>query len=1174
MSDVSGQQALAADQHARAQAIDPERSWVVRAPAGSGKTELLIQRYLALLARCEQPEQVLAITFTVKAAAEMRERVIGALQRAEHTAPPTQPHARRTWDLANAVVLRDRACGWRLTLTPARLRIQTIDALCMHIASRHPLSARLVGIDAISERPDVLYGEAARALFERWAGRDPADGEMAPEQRLLEHLDGDQERAIVLVAHMLSVRDRWLRHVVGGVAGLARVAWRELLEDGLQAVCGAYLQRLHRLVPSAQAQELQALAIAAGAALTASGSDSPITACADLQSLAPGEDLSQSLAIWRGVRELLLTRQGDLRAQVSQRIGFPAPRTGDHRATAQRERMRELLQALGPHQAFLTHLHGLARLPAPAYGDSQWQLVDALMQLLPRAVAHLKIVFGERGEVDFTEVSHAALRALDWEASNEDAATLASATALDLDEQVRHILVDEFQDTSHPQLALLRGLTNAWASGDGERTLFVVGDPMQSIYRFRDAQVQLFAQVQRHGVGELALPSLQLRRNFRSNAALVRWVNEAMTAVESAGAADGEVGRVRFEASEPVREGAVGAHVTLALQGEHSREAEAKWVVERVRAALDEPASTVAVLVRARDHLAHVLPALRAARLRYVGVEIEPLRDTLEVRDVHALTRALWHLGDRAAWLTVLRAPWCGMSLHDLHALVLEDRGRTVWDCVIDQRGRARLSEDGRRRLSRVKGVLADAWRQRGSASLRDSVEGAWTAMGGAATLRSEQALANVHRYFDLLDQVDRTGRLRDLAPLERGLAALYAEPDPRADGRLQVMTMHKSKGLEFDVVVIPGLGATPRVAPRALLEVGEVALHEIDPNAGEGSRLLVGPIGTRRASDPIGDYLRGRERQLDRDEALRLAYVALTRAREALHLSGELRPPNNSSPGGNEDGQEEARPAPGSLLALLEPGLRATALWTVPTTATGQIAEEPLTALAQTLHRLPSDWSLKRMPVPEVVRVPRPSLAEESVLLPREGAGEVARHVGRVVHWVLARMAAQRGPLPAPADEAAALNRRVVDALHRAGLRADPLLDAARRALTAIRATLEDTQGRWALGEQGSQVQAGWGLSGWLEGRAVSARVDLSFLVGDVRWLVELRTSEHQGGGVEQFLQAEARNVGRELQLAMRLAEMLETEREHRAGVYFPMLGEWREIAPTAQNSDDESAD
>ncbi len=1155
--------AVRADQDARRQAIDPARSWLVRAPAGSGKTELLIQRFLALLGRAEQPEQVLAITFTVKAAAEMQERVLGALEAAEEEPRPASHHARQTWELASAVVARDRERGWRLRATPARLRIQTIDALCMHIASRSPLSARLVGIDSISERPEVLYREAARALFERWTGRDEADLQ-APEHVLLEHLDGDQERAIALLAQMLAVRDRWLRHVVGGVAGLDRMAWRELLETSLQAVCRAHLERLRRSVPPALAGELLSLAALAGNRLRDAGSDSPVVACASMEALPDSGQAELALAIWRGVRELLLTRQGEVRSQITQRIGFPSARGGEASLAQARQRMRDLVAAVERHPDFIHALHDVQRLPEPTYGPDQWRLVEALMRLLPRAVAHLKLVFSEHGEVDFTEVSHAALRALESEVDcADDVAAMASDAALAMDEQVHHILVDEFQDTSHPQLALLRGLTDAWSAQDPSRTLFLVGDPMQSIYRFRDAQVQLFREVQRHGVADLSVPMLQLRRNFRSHAALVRWVNEAMAAIESDSGTNADSGRVRFESSEPVRETTTvpcAPQVSLTLRGEQTYDAEAAWVVERVREALEIPGRTVAVLVRARDHLAQILPALREAQLRYVGVDIEPLRDTLEVRDAHALTRALWHLGDRAAWLAVLRAPWCGLSLADLHALVMEDRGRTVWDCVIDQRGRARLSEDGRRRLSRVKGVLADAWRQRGHASLRDSVEGAWSAMGGAATLRSDQALANVNRYFDLLDQVDRAGRLRDLAPLEEGLAALYAEPDPRADGRLQLMTMHKSKGLEFDVVIIPRLGATPRATPRALLEVAEVPLQEIDGDGGAGDRLLVGPIGNRRASDPIGNYLRERDRRLDREEALRLAYVALTRARDALHLSGELRASNGGDP--QQLQQQAPRPAPGSLLALLEAGLRATGLWTESAEAQAAVARaaEPAPIAPAPLRRLPSDWSLKRMPVPEVVRVPRPSLAEESPLLPREGAGELTRQVGRVTHWVLTRMAAE-GQLPAAGANSAPLSRRVVGALHRAGLRADPLLDAARQAMRAIRATLGDPQGRWALGEKGEDVQAGWAVSGWLDGRPVSARVDLSFVAGNVRWLIELRTSEHQGGGLEDFIRAETDVVGRELNLALRLGALLDTERRHRAGVYFPLLGVWREI-------------
>jgi len=119
-----------ADARQRERALDPRTSFIVQAPAGSGKTELLIQRFLALLALVERPEEIAAITFTIKAAAEMRRRVFEALAQARAQPRPGEAHAARTWDLARAALARNDACGWGLEENAARLRIQTIDALC------------------------------------------------------------------------------------------------------------------------------------------------------------------------------------------------------------------------------------------------------------------------------------------------------------------------------------------------------------------------------------------------------------------------------------------------------------------------------------------------------------------------------------------------------------------------------------------------------------------------------------------------------------------------------------------------------------------------------------------------------------------------------------------------------------------------------------------------------------------------------------------------------------------------------------------------------------------------------------------------------------------------------------------------------------------------------------
>ncbi len=118
------------DQAQRLQAVDPSQSFIVSAPAGSGKTGLITQRILALLAEVQNPEEILAITFTRKAAGEMASRVQQALITAATEERPDDIYSAQTWDLANAALTRDKVLNWNLLSSPGRLRIQTIDSFC------------------------------------------------------------------------------------------------------------------------------------------------------------------------------------------------------------------------------------------------------------------------------------------------------------------------------------------------------------------------------------------------------------------------------------------------------------------------------------------------------------------------------------------------------------------------------------------------------------------------------------------------------------------------------------------------------------------------------------------------------------------------------------------------------------------------------------------------------------------------------------------------------------------------------------------------------------------------------------------------------------------------------------------------------------------------------------
>src|SRR5471030_1883362 len=326
---------------AREQALAPSRSFIVQAPAGSGKTELLIQRYLGLLATVNEPEEIVAITFTRKAAAEMRERVLEAFAHAiagkASGSEPNSEHERRTQELARAALERDCARGWRITDSPARLRIQTIDSLCAALTRQMPLLSKFGSQPEIIEDAGALYAEAARATVDLIEAKDPAADYV---ERLLAHLDNNVARVEGLLIEMLRRRDHWLRHVM--------INERAGLEGALVAERRAVLARVQALVPGTASAELLAIANYSlgnrGEALLAA---------------FPGGGDAQS---WATLADVLLTKNGAWRAKVDKRHGFPAGAAGK----AWKDRLAGLIATLADDPLGKA-LADTRRLPSATY---------------------------------------------------------------------------------------------------------------------------------------------------------------------------------------------------------------------------------------------------------------------------------------------------------------------------------------------------------------------------------------------------------------------------------------------------------------------------------------------------------------------------------------------------------------------------------------------------------------------------------------------------------------------------------------------------------------------------------------------------------------------------------------------------------------------------------------
>lgn len=1109
----------------RLAAIDPNGSFIVQAPAGSGKTELLIQRFLALLGGVNRPEEILAITFTRKAAGEMRARLLQALEQAQGERPEAD-HAAQTWDLANRALARDRQQGWNLLDNPALLAIQTIDSFDASLVRRMPWISRFGGPTAIAEDPDALYRLAAEGLLSRLGSSNPGAAEVA---LLLEHLDNRLDLLRNLLMSLLARRDQWLRHVIWNDPEAERLA----LQRALGYLVDGQLARLAEVFP----QQLQQQLISHGrfaANNLPEGEQRPLGRLREAEAFP--NPTADDLPLWLGLADLLLTAAGTWRKKLDKNCGFPAGKEGE--APARKQAMTSLLETLQNYPEAETLLAEVRRLPAAVYPEEQWRILRALVALLPLAVAELWLVFRQQGEADFAEIALKALEALGSEQN-------PSELLLKLDARINHILVDEFQDTSYLQNGLLEKLTAGWAPGDG-RTLFVVGDPMQSIYRFREAEVGLFLRARSGGIANLPLTPLTLRANFRSQQGIVAWVNRAFPLVFPP-REDPSRGAVCYAPAEAVKPEREGVAVTLHPFRVRDDVAEAALVVDLIRQAkAASPNQSIAILVRSRGHLSQILQALRSAGLRYRAQDIDPLDERPAVMDLLALTRALLHPADRLAWLTLLRAPWCGLTLHDLHALCAREPLRNLPELLADAEVLASLSQDGRQRAGRVWDILRIGMEQRGRLGLRRLVEGCWLALGAPATLNGEE-VEDAARLFEQMDLLNHGGDLQSLDALQQGLKQLFAAPDAEADGTLQVMTIHKSKGLEFDTVILPGLGRRSRQGDQSLLRWLE------HPDCG----LLLAPIAQLdgQSRDPIYDFLGRCLKEKEDLEVCRLLYVAATRARHRLHLLGHA----------TEKQDGTIAPASGSLLATLWPALAEEFQGGLLPAANAESAttERPVMAL----RRLPSSWSLPLLsgvPLPKVAEVAQASAQvelEQRAAVFSGWEADTARHIGTVTHGLLERIARQgldRWPLSRLDQEKLGIRRR----LGALGVPASELDAACGKTLAALHSSLTTERGRWLLGSH-PEAACELPLSGLVNGNLLQAVVDRTFIDAEgQRWIIDYKTSRPPAGqSLAGFLQEEGEKYRPQMAAYQGLFQQLEPERQTRLGLYFPAVDGWIEL-------------
>jgi ATP-dependent exoDNAse (exonuclease V) beta subunit len=1180
------------DQAQREAALDITRSVIVQAPAGSGKTDLLTRRFLRLLAEVDEPGRIVAITFTNAAAAEMRHRILSELEKTAKAEPTGIDDAFSMPALALRVSKHAEAQGWNLLNSPSQLRISTIDSFCRELAIQQPLTSGFAGSLNVTDNPAELYRRAARRTLEQIENaNNPAL--VAAIQDLLTWRDNNWKDVEDQLAGMLEKRDRWMQDFVLR----NEHDWDELrnaLEAPFTRTVSAALHRLTSILAPYPAACAEAHLLAQFAC-EQSGLHRDLAEIADFPCgpFTTSHDLEAARSAFLCLANMLLTKEGEYRLQVNKANGFPAS------FRLENNRMAQLIADLRSVPGLQDCLRALSKLPPARYSEDEWRIVRACFTLLHHAAAHLRVVFEEAGAVDFSEIAQRAQLTL------QDQDGLPTEAGFSIAERIRHLLVDEFQDTSRRQHKLITSLAKAWADPT-DRTIFVVGDPMQSIYFFRDAEAELFHRVRNHGLEldvneRLTLHALTLEANFRTAEMLVDGNNHRFGRIfANQGGSD-----IAFSPSIPSRnekglsQRPFSLHVDFVpqiprgndpdpsqkqLAATAREEAHARQVAEIValiraqqprmqNAHASGNRYRIAVLGRTKNALAPIAAALREEQIPFRAVDLVSLTDRPEIQDVLALSSAILNAEDRVAWLSALRAPWCGLRADELHLLVSADDpallSSTVPQLIQD---RAHLlgqpaCENARRVLHALNGASRTR-RQNPSAVLGTWLREVWKSLGGEYCVDATGA-ENLDVLWNCIDglpdgEVDLLGE-----GLRSRLSKLTAQPDPAAENDIgvQLMTIHKSKGLEFEVVILPELQAGCGRPETSMLSWFERGLS--DPGDDDNpTEFLIAPRqskGSERgdAKAWVDSVRRSRELQ----EMRRILYVAATRAREELHFFAR--------PEYSEE-NDTIVPRTGSLLetawnAIGEDVQNEFAAWgarrlaqAFDLAATSNVIQMP--SPARTLNKS----LLLRLPAGLVTSADQSSSAEMQPAVQRSAyerhkGGIPSRAVGTAVHTLLEHAAKlrQHSDWSAAKDALARMLPGIVSVMRSAGMSRP---DAERNAAEAMEMALgvqNDPVGAWILDPHaGAESEPTW--TDWNAGTPRMVRVDRVFRAGekplepgeDTWWIVDYKTAQAEiENATDALLRARSLFEAQLSTYANVLRSLCGKEIRVHAGLYYPRM-------------------
>ena len=804
-------------------------SFIVQAPAGSGKTSLLVKRFLNRLLEVKSPKEVLALTFTNKAAAEMAQRLKEALE-----GKSKDNEIKKIVEKISKHALKNK---WDEGYIDS-LMVMTIDKLALRLIKQTPILSSS-GVNFLTdEDPDDLYRETIRETITS----------NAENHLLFKYFDYDYHKLTEQLLALISKRDQWLPIV----SGLLRSD-----DKNIEEIYGTYYTNElniwveEKIKPNFTNEDLKELEII-------------VSYLADNKNIDRKDKLRSSInyEFWFYIRDLILTKSGkQIRKKIDTSSGFPATNVGKEI----KERLLKLIELK------INKFNILIDFFNVTYHKNIvdiYPLITPFCLLLIDMVTRLNEKFKERRIIDFTQIMGNAVEAL-----------RDTHLPLILDQNISHILVDEFQDTNESQLIFIELLTQNFA-GNPDKSFFAVGDPMQSIYRFRKAEVEIFSRVQKNGISDLKLTSLFLKVNFRSNKNIIDWLNNSFSKAFPL-IDDSDEGSVPYSSCESSNNNLEGGMELIALTCDTKSktaqyEAEALYVLNLIKdTRKSNPDASIAVLTRSKAHLNELITLInkKDSSIPIDAIEMSKILSNQTFQDILCLTKALFDFSDRTNWIAALKSPWCGLSINDLVLLFEKDHKSLVWELINNIDNTSRLDKNSARRLRSFVEVIRENIQYRGRISHRYFVEGIWRQLNGEESMVDSNDIQNIDLFLELLEEASEILSI-DFIKLERLIENKFISKTSIQKNSIKFLTIQKSKGLEFDHVIIPNLNKRTR---------------------NEESDLVLYDKSTLSIKNPGNDknlhsYHAYKERKRLDNEKIRLLYVAMTRAKNKCYLIGTVK--------------------------------------------------------------------------------------------------------------------------------------------------------------------------------------------------------------------------------------------------------------------------------------------